>query len=193
MKHLTKERIYPTKEELLCAHDAIRLSDHIKRYQSIKRYCYGTVVDAACGVGYGSYLLSDNPDIEKIVGIDISQDAIDHARREFTTGKTSFVTCAIDKLDISCDTLVSIETIEHVEDLGRYAEAVGRCAPSILIVSFPEKKSTHFNEYHCHDLKRQDVVDLFPRYCLVRELNANDVSTLVFVSLNGKVPSHIFR
>ena len=193
MKHITKERIYPTKEDVLQAQDAIRLSDHIRRYQSIKRYCYGTVVDAACGVGYGSYLLSDNPDIERIVGIDISQDAIDHARKEFTTGKTTFLPCSIDKLDIPCDTLVSIETIEHVEDLDRYAAAVGRCAPNILIVSFPEKKSTHFNEYHRHDLKRQDVVDLFPHYCLVRELNANDVSTLVFAAVDKKMPSHIFR
>ena len=193
MKHLTKERIYPTKEELLCAQDAIRLSDHIKRYQSIKRYCYGTVVDAACGVGYGSYLLSDNPDIKRIVGIDISQDAIDHARKEFTTGKTTFMPCAIGDLDIPCDTLVSIETIEHIDDLDVYAAAVGRCNPSILIVSFPEKKSTHFNEFHHHDLKRQDVVDLFPRYCLVRELNANDVSTLVFAAVDAKMPSHIFR
>lgn len=193
MQTKTKERIYPTIQDIENTLVDMRLIDHIRRYQLIKRYCYGHVVDAACGVGYGSHLLSNNPDIEMVTGIDISEEAIDYAINEFSNNKVEFINQSIDTVDIKCDTFVSIETIEHIKDLDSYVETINRCSPSVFIVSFPDKKSTHFNEFHVHDLKRQNIIDMFSRYVAVREIEENDVVIIVLVRIDKKIPSHIFR
>ena len=189
----TKERIGLSRDLLGRELDVMRHFDHIRRYQLVKRYCFGKVVDAACGVGYGSHLLSNSPDITGIVGVDNSAEALAMANAEYADAKTTFVRQDVTELDMPCDTFVSIETIEHVGDLKAYAAAIRRCSPSVAVISFPDKASTHFNEFHLHDLKRQDVVDLMEGYCCVREIEENDVKILVFVRLDDNVPSHIFR
>jgi len=193
MKANTKERIQVKKEDIDDILTVVRSIDHVRRYQLIKRYCFGKVIDAACGVGYGSYLLSNNPDITEIIGVDVSEDAISHARQEFNGPKINFVRKFMDEINEPCDTMVSLETIEHIEDVDVFTKAVERCQPNILIVSFPDKKSTHFNEFHFHDFKKQDLINLFGGYALVREIFENDVFVLVFVRIASTIPNHLFR
>jgi len=190
----------PTKERITLDGDTLdrelaimRHFEHIRRYKLIKRYCYGKVVDAACGVGYGSHLLSDNPDITSVIGIDNCGEAIETANAEYADNKTTFVKHDVTDLSIACDTFVSIETMEHIENLDAFADSICRCTPNIVIVSFPDKASTHFNEFHVHDLKKQDVVDLLEGFCCVREIDEEDVKILVFVRLGDGIPPHIFR
>lgn len=192
MKTKTIERIYPTKNEVEECLTNIRLVDHIRRYQLIKRYCFGKVVDIACGVGYGSYLLSNNPDITKIIAVDRSQDALDHAAENFTSPKIDFVRSEIQDFTSDCDTLVSIETIEHIKNVEIYKSMIDRCKPSIFIVSFPDKKSTHFNEFHFHDFKESDLKKMFDGYIHVRTIEENDVKVLVFTRLDSSIKKHIF-
>lgn len=192
MQTKTKERIYPTKAEIEECLTSIRLVDHIRRYQLIKRYCFGKVVDIACGVGYGSYLLSNNPDITQIIAVDRSDDALNHASENFTSPKISFVKSEINDFACECDTLVSIETIEHIKNVEIYKSMVERCKPSIFIVSFPDKKSTHFNEYHFHDFKEGDLKRIFNGYICAKTIEENDVKLLVFTKLNDNIEKHIF-
>jgi len=189
----TKERIAVGLDTLETELNVMRHFDHIRRYQLIKRYCYGKVVDAACGVGYGSHLLSDNPDITGIIGVDNCDEAIGMANAEYADDKVTFVKHDVTDLSIACDTFVSIETMEHIGNLDAFADSIRRCTPNIVIVSFPDKASTHFNEFHVHDLKKQDVVDLLDGFCCVREIEENDVKILVFVKLGDGIPAHIFR
>jgi len=193
METNTKERIYVSKEYIDDVLTVVRSIDHVRRYQLIKRFCFGKVLDAACGVGYGSYLLSNNPDISEVIGIDISSDAINHAKQEFKSPKIKFLQKSITDLDEPCDTFVSLETLEHIREVDDFAKAIERCQPKILIVSFPDKKSTHFNEFHFHDFKKQDLINLFGGYALVREIFENDVYVLVFVKIASTIPTHIFR
>jgi len=193
METNTKERIYVSKEYIDDVLTVVRSIDHVRRYQLIKRFCYGKVLDAACGVGYGSYLLSNNPDISEVIGIDISSDAICHAKQEFKSPKIKFLQKSIIDLDEPCDTFVSLETLEHIQEVDDFVKAVERCQPNVLIVSFPDKKSTHFNEFHFHDFKKQDLINLFGGYAMVREIFENDVYVLVFVKIASTIPTHIFR
>lgn len=193
METNTKERIYVGKEYIDDVLTVVRSIDHVRRYQLIKRFCYGKVLDAACGVGYGSYLLSNNPDISEVIGLDISSDAISQAKQEFISPKIRFLQKSITDLDEPCDTFVSLETLEHIQEVDVFVKAVARCQPNILIVSFPDKKSTHFNEFHFHDFKKQDLINLFGGYALVREIFENDVFVLVFVMVASTIPTHIFR
>ena len=188
----TKERIYPTQIEITQSLDMLRHLDHIQRYQIIKRYCFGKVLDAACGVGYGSWLLSNNPYIKKIIGIDISNETIEYANINFKNDKTEFVCKSLSEFDEHADTLVSIETIEHIKDKQVYLDFVNRVDPKILIISFPNKESTHFNEFHFHDYSLQDVVKMFSNYLLATKIISNDVTIVVFAKIDNTIPTKIF-
>jgi 2-polyprenyl-3-methyl-5-hydroxy-6-metoxy-1,4-benzoquinol methylase len=187
------ERIYPTKKHIEKSLEQIRLKNHIERYQIIKRYCYGNVIDIACGVGYGSHLLSNNPDINFVTGVDCNQESIDFANQEYKNDKTNFELGDIKNYNCSFfDTLVSLETFEHIEDLKMYNNMIERINPNIVILSFPNKKSTHFNPYHKNDLTTQQVLKTITKYVIVKELYQHDISILVMIKAPRNMPSHIF-
>jgi SAM-dependent methyltransferase len=156
------ERIGMTRSELeTIEHDILRRR-HVERYAIVRQFVYGRVVDCACGVGYGTWLLAKNPDVTQAYGVDIDGDAIEAARREFASPKIEFLQgdLAGTKLD-KIDVLVSLETIEHLPDpadLARFAQNAG---VREVIVSFPSKKTTHYNPHHLWDLTTSDIVDLF--------------------------------
>ena len=55
---------------------------HLKRYEFARPYCVGKhVLDAGCGVGYGSAFLSEAA--RSVVGVDVSADAIEYARARY--------------------------------------------------------------------------------------------------------------
>ncbi len=60
--------------------DQIRL-DHINRYKFAASILTGDVLDAACGIGYGSRILHDAGC--NVTGIDISDKAIQSARKHY--------------------------------------------------------------------------------------------------------------
>ena len=194
------ERIYATQKKMAETLDIMRLFEHMKRYNLIKRYCYGNVVDAACGSGYGSFLLSNVPDVRRIVGMDISEEAISYAKKEFFNEKVEYV--CVDILNADkwteknfgiVDVVVSLETIEHLKNPELFAESVKKMNPSLIIMSFPDKKSTHFNPHHYYDFVTQNIVDMFNGYIMVREFSLNDVTMVVFVRADKRMPEHIFR
>ena len=54
------ERIYISKKELDEYERKIRIQKHLDRYFLIRQFCYGTVIDCACGVGYGTHIIQTN-------------------------------------------------------------------------------------------------------------------------------------
>ena len=55
---------------------------HLKRYEFARPYCVGKhVLDAGCGVGYGSAFLGEAA--RSVVGVDVSGEAIDYARARY--------------------------------------------------------------------------------------------------------------
>ena len=55
---------------------------HLKRYEFAQPYCAGReVLDAGCGVGYGTAFLAETA--RRVVGVDRSGDAIDYARTRY--------------------------------------------------------------------------------------------------------------
>jgi 2-polyprenyl-3-methyl-5-hydroxy-6-metoxy-1,4-benzoquinol methylase len=186
------ERIYPTKESINKALDIRRQDNHIERYQIIKRYCFGSVLDIACGVGYGSYLLENNPDIDSITGVDIDNKSIKYANEMFKTEKIEFEQGNILNYSKEHDVMVSLETIEHISFLDQFKKLVERVNPKVLIISFPNKKSTHFNPFHKHDLTSQQVVELLSTHILVKQLYQHDITIMVFIKSPKGVPKDLF-
>lgn len=186
------ERILISKEKFNEIESEIRFHEHLRRYSAVRRYCYGKVLDFASGCGYGSNLLSVNPDVEKVVGIDKDATAIEWANTEFLNSKTEFRCKDIEDISEKFDTLVSLEAIEHFEDATLIPRLVERCQIDHVIISYPNKKSTHFNVFHVKDYNIQDILSLMPDYICYHNFAMGDVQFLLFIKKPSKAPSHIF-
>lgn len=148
-----------------------RRSDaHMVRYHLAANYVRDgdTVLDSACGMGYGSRLLAWQSSASKVIGIDLDEEAILYATKSFAAegARISFQAADVLRLgflaDNSIDLFVSFETLEHVP----YPERLIAEAKRILrpggrfIVSVPNQwvneDGIDPNPYHLHvyDWKR---------------------------------------
>lgn len=100
-----------------------RRSDaHMARYQLVASYIRDgdTVLDAACGMGYGSHLLAWQSPAALVIGADLDHDGIVYASENFAgkDGRLSFHVADAQRLDFlpdnSVDLFISFETLEHV-------------------------------------------------------------------------------
>ena len=119
--------------------DEIR-RDHVLRYRfAASRIQKGAeVLDIACGCGYGSKILHDAR--LKITGIDISQDAIEYAAKNYP-GPCYLQAKAEDLGDLSFDAVVSFETLEHLKEPERL---LAKTKTDLLIASVPNEEKYPF-------------------------------------------------
>src|SRR2546427_581269 len=101
------------------------------------------VLDAGCGSGYGADLLVR--EAREVLGIDISDDAIDYARRHYRADNLRFerASCLeIPAPDGSFDLVMAFELIEHLADWQAFLREVRRVlAPGgQFLVSTPNQR-----------------------------------------------------
>jgi SAM-dependent methyltransferase len=100
---------------------------HLAVYEWIAERCGGlAVVDMACGEGYGTDVLARRA--ARAVGVDANPEAHEHARARYSRPGVRFERNTIEAFSESCDAVVFLQTIEHVED----PEAVLRHLRSLL-------------------------------------------------------------
>jgi 2-polyprenyl-3-methyl-5-hydroxy-6-metoxy-1,4-benzoquinol methylase len=178
------ERIYMTNDELQSMERDILNRRHIERYAMVRQWCYGNVLDFACGCGYGANLISKNPDVNRIFGVDNDPSAIEWANDNFINEKSEFLCQDIESFSEKVDVLISLETIEHIKDTSVIPKLADRLEIPRLFISFPSKKTTHYNKYHFYDFNTQQIRDLFPNYELVDEIELHkEVKILSFLRL----------
>jgi cyclopropane fatty-acyl-phospholipid synthase-like methyltransferase len=167
------ERIFLSKPELLEMENRIRLSRHVERYALLRQYAAGHVLDIACGCGYGSYLLSTNPDVVHVTGVDADKGAIEHAQQHFQTDRTTFHADTIEGFTSKrrIDMVISVETIEHLRDISVFNDLLCRNNVEKFIITYPSKKTTHYNKFHFHNLNVGRAEKLFPEYRLEHNFN----------------------
>jgi len=141
------------------------LALHVARYRFAARFVRGArVLDLACGVGYGSEILSQAGAVS-VTGVDISEDSVRYARRRYARPGLAFACADGMAFDPGggVDVVVSLETIEHVPDADAFvARLVGFLAPGgVLVGSVPTTLSTDVNPYHLHDISAPRFRTLF--------------------------------
>jgi 2-polyprenyl-3-methyl-5-hydroxy-6-metoxy-1,4-benzoquinol methylase len=94
------------------------IAAHLKRYAFARPLCVGRqVLDAACGVGYGSAFLAEAA--ASVVGVDVDVESVAYARGRYASPTCAFEVMDVGQLgfaDASFDAICSFETIEHVPD-----------------------------------------------------------------------------
>lgn len=152
------------------------------RYRTLRKYCRGNVIEFGCGCGYGSWMVSLNPDVNAVVGTDASAESVAYAHkyyanigmslglglpagrplefRRLDADDTAAVTDFLARLGNSYpgipDTVLAVEVLEHLNDPRELVRAFVRAAGTDRVLrialSFPSFKTTHYNRHHLHDL-----------------------------------------
>ncbi|WP_248322056.1 bifunctional 2-polyprenyl-6-hydroxyphenol methylase/3-demethylubiquinol 3-O-methyltransferase UbiG [Caballeronia sp. Sq4a] len=140
---------------------AVEAAVHLARYATVRQLCVGKrVLDASCGEGYGTALLA-RWGAKSAVGVDISADAIEAARKTFSDSGATYVCSSGENLpsalgDSKFDLIVSLETVEHVDDPALFLSNLRNLLAEngTLVVSCPNDfwyyDKGGKNEYHLH-------------------------------------------
>ena len=180
------QHIYLSLDKLLEIEQKIRIQRHVERYALLRQFARGVVCDAACGCGYGSYLLSTNPDVTSVIGLDCDTDIISFAKKEYESNKTKFFNVNIENWVSAqkIDMLFSVETIEHIENRDVLPNFCDRNNINHVILTYPSKKTTHYNPYHLYDFKLQDILNIFNKFTCYRHFNWEYEFDVVFLMRN---------
>lgn len=112
--------------------DGVR-GDHKARYEfaaeQLVKMNPTLVVDAACGIGYGAYILAKALPSAKIVAFDLDEEALAYGSKYYALPNIEFR-----KQDLGCerfslegaDAVVSFETLEHLEDEDFFMESINQ-------------------------------------------------------------------
>jgi SAM-dependent methyltransferase len=119
---------------------------HMASYRFAERYTKGCeVLDYGCGSGYGSAVVA--AEAARVVGVDVSDEAIEHARANFSAPRLEFAPIEADRPlsfpDHSFDTVLSFQVIEHVRDPAAYLSEVRRVLRpgGHLVLTTPERRT----------------------------------------------------
>lgn len=144
--------------------------EHWHRYALARQLgLHRSVLDVACGEGYGSAMLAESAD--RVVGVDISAEAIRHAGNRYGhQANLEFITASCDSLpfpDASFDLAISFETIEHIETQPAFIAELARVLrpDGVLLLSSPNKRlysdaHDYHNEFHVRELYRNELEEL---------------------------------
>ena len=164
---ISLERIYPDQIDKNIPSEKEVLNLYIERYSFAAQHIKGKkVLDIACGSGYGTTILAQASlgDI-KCIGVDIDKDVIEYAiRRHRRTGLDFYACNAMEfKSAEKFDTIVSIETIEHLPDPTAFIDHLSDLLADhgVIIASVPVTPSVDGNPYHLNDFTEKSFVRLF--------------------------------
>ncbi|MCM8795683.1 MAG: class I SAM-dependent methyltransferase [Candidatus Omnitrophica bacterium] len=160
----TGEFLIPDKTSFIDWKDYQR---HIFRYLFASEYVKDKLVlDLACGVGYGAYILSKRG-AKKVIGGEIKSELLDYANFYYKGENRYFVSLDCLELpfrDKSFDIIVSFETIEHLLDVKKFLSESCRilkpdgafiCSTPNLFSRYTKEQIPpfHIHEFHLRELK----------------------------------------
>lgn len=179
--------------------------EHVGRYHWVTQYVKDRfVLDAACGSGYGSDIIAKN-NTRRVVGVDISEDAIQFSKQKFQNSKVGFLQANVEKLPFKnnlFDLVVSFETLEHIHRPKSFIRESARILKKdgLFICSTPNaefyKNDEYKNPFHVHEFTIDELKDTLSKHFRKidffyqinnREMNSSMYSKLIwkFLALRG--------
>ena len=186
--------------------------EHWHRYVFARDLCQGkSVLDAACGEGYGSNLIAGVA--REVIGLDIAAAAIAHARQRYAgEARVRFEVgdaAALAFPDRRFDVVLSFETLEHLAAQQELVAGFARVLTDdgVLLISSPDKRTYSEiagfrNEFHVREMYREELLELlgahFPHVrlygqkllfqsCLWSMDGAGEGSTVATAAVDGSI------
>ena len=160
----------------------IDIGKHLTRYDFANLFIKNNtkVLDAACGVGYGTSILSQKA--KSIIGIDYSKAAIKFATQNYKNKKIKFIETNILKYKPKnrFDAIVSLETLEHINRVDG-VNWIKKCynmlkKNGIFVCSSPllrvrNGKPFITNPHHLHEMKRAELEQILKSTFHTKDIN----------------------
>jgi SAM-dependent methyltransferase len=173
--------------------------EHEQRYRCFADRGAGLdVLDAACGVGYGSKILADSG-ARSVTAIDVDPEAVAYAQDHFGGPNLTFLQASAEELtalDRQFDLVVSFETIEHLSDPAEFIREVrgvlrpgGRFICSTPNRDFAGKDSGQPNPFHLSEMTFAEFTEVFEEHFQVKEQfhQSHSEAYLRHVQLTGEL------
>lgn len=145
-------------------------SEHIVRYELAKQIVVGkTVLDIACGSGYGAEVLLQGG-AKKVIGVDIDPNVIAKAKQRYSNDGISFEVGEATNLPLdenSIDVITSFETIEHINDYEAYLKELVRVltGEGVAIISTPNRDVFgQKNPFHVKEFTKEEFIAALKRH-----------------------------
>lgn len=165
----------------------LRAEFHMARYRFASQFVADkTVADIASGTGYGARLLHQEGRAARVVGIDVSEEAVDYARGRHALPGIEFVVAdgaQTGLAEVQFDAVVSFETIEHVADDKQLVAEFARILKpeGMLICSTPNAWPLDMAPHHVREYGRSGFEQVLTTYFdIVTMYNQNSGSDFRF-------------
>ena len=103
------------------------LLEHLARYNLVKGEKDFIILDIGCGTGHGSNLLARS--FKSVYGVDISQDAIDYAKKNWQRNNITFNVGSGTEIPFNKNTFnitIAFEVFEHIKDWKKFLSEIKR-------------------------------------------------------------------
>ena len=151
---------------------------HVYRYELASKYIFQneTVLDVACGIGYGAKLIDEHINVQYI-GVDkVKPDPEFIGLGKWKSGVD------LNKWfpDFTFDVAICIETLEHLAN-PKHLVAHLKQAKRLIFVSVPTRPTMHMNPFHLHDFTVDEVIQLFDGHELMHIEDQPEELSHIFV------------
>jgi len=120
-------------------------ADHVNRYKwALGKLPKGSVIDAACGVGYGSWILANSGRFVR--AIEKNHEAITYAKKYYGHSNIYHQCIDLTEADFSVDPVVAFEIIEHIENPLTFLK---KCT-GLLLASVPNETIFPYKNHRFH-------------------------------------------
>ena len=141
------------------------LNEHLCRYRFAQLLVEGkAVLDVGSGVGYGAKILAEKA--SKVIAVDLSEEAVRYAGREYAAGNIEIVVGDAQDLPLagdSVDVAVSFELVEHLQgqqahllEISRVLKPEGWTVISTPNRIFYSQESDQANPFHTREFDFQE-------------------------------------
>ncbi len=151
---------------------------HIYRYDLVSKLLLPneTVLDVACGIGYGAKIIDEHL-VVQYIGVDkVEPDP------EFIGLGKWYSGVDLDEWspDFTFDVAICIETLEHLANPKNLVAHLSQ-AKRLIFVSVPTRPTMHMNPFHLQDFTVDDIINLFDDHELIHIEDQPEELSHIFV------------
>jgi ubiquinone/menaquinone biosynthesis C-methylase UbiE len=155
-----------------------------ERYDYSISKLYGDVLDVGCGDGFGMFLMSQNANIESIIGLEIHDKAISEAIKNLENiNNTTIIKGIAEKMpfDRKFDCIHCGHTLEHVFDDKAVLTEIRRLLKGTAVISVPIGGGISLQ--HVREYTVEGFITMISEYFEIIEMQAFIAHTTSFVAV----------